>query len=178
MPKYGAYSFKLSRLAYLKQFLKGDIFYKPLYFLAADIYVGWGAKKYALRAKEAAIKHQKPFYFLEDGFIRSLYPSHKSIQPLSIILDKKGAYYDYKSVSELEELIKAHNVTSDEQDEAKAAIGYIKSQRLSKYVIGSDPVSDDVPEGFDENSVLILDQTLGDASLEYGGITPDDFAKN
>lgn len=172
---YGTDSFKLSRALFLKNILGDNISYQPLSFKSPDIYLGWGAKKYALRAKKAAEQNHKPFHFLEDGFLRSLYPSHISQNPLSVIYDRKGAYYDYKICSDLEDLIKNTDLTEGQEKEAFAAIDYIKSNKLSKYVIGSDPIEEHVTEDFDENAVLILDQTFGDASLEYGGIKKRDL---
>jgi len=175
MRYYGTYSFKLSRALFLKNILGSHISYQPFSLNCPDIYIGWGTKKYALQAKKAAENYKKPFHFLEDGFLRSLYPSHISQHPLSIIYDTKGAYYDYKSGSDLEDLIKDNDLTAAQEKEAIVAIDYIKSHRLSKYVIGTDPIEQNMPENFDDNAVLILDQTFGDASLEYGGIQKDDL---
>ena len=56
--------------------------------------VGWGHKPTADKARDYAAKHDLPYIALEDGFLRSLDLGCKGAQPLSLVVDHTGIYYD------------------------------------------------------------------------------------
>ena len=68
--------------------------------------VGWGHKPTADKARCYALKHNLPYIALEDGFLRSLDLGCKGAQPLSLVVDHTGIYYDATEPSDLENLLK------------------------------------------------------------------------
>ena len=64
---------------------------------------GWGHKPTADKARRYAAQHNLPYIALEDGFLRSLNLGCKGAQPLSLIVDHTGIYYDAEEPSDLEE---------------------------------------------------------------------------
>ena len=67
--------------------------------------VGWGHKPTADKARDYAAKHNLPYIALEDGFLRSLDLGCKGAQPLSLVVDHTGIYYDATEPSDLENLL-------------------------------------------------------------------------
>ena len=66
---------------------------------------GWGHKPTADKARDYAAKHNLPYIALEDGFLRSLDLGCKGAQPLSLVVDHTGIYYDATEPSDLENLL-------------------------------------------------------------------------
>ena len=66
---------------------------------------GWGHKHTADKARDYAAKHNLPYIALEDGFLRSLDLGCKGAQPLSLVVDHTGIYYDATEPSDLENLL-------------------------------------------------------------------------
>ena len=174
MTRFGTTSLKLSQLYCLPILLGGEIRYTRFYGAdKCDIFIGWGYKNYAFKTKKQADYYNKPFYYIEDGFLRSLYSANHDPMPLSVIVDTKGAYYDAGVITDLEEKITTSFLNAEHYQEAKDGINYFKNNQLAKYVITTHPMKDICPEDFNTESVVIIDQTAGDASLEYGGVTTD-----
>ncbi|HIM76350.1 MAG TPA: hypothetical protein EYM48_09365 [Campylobacterales bacterium] len=156
-------------------------------FNKSGVFYGWGRKKSGLKAMKLAKKHNTSFILLEDGFIRSLGLGVEGSPSFSLIEDDIGVYYDATVPSKLENILNTYDFTSDEKlmEDACRAIGLIVEHHISKY---ND--SKEVDSGFrikygitnfksgmtenDENRVLVVAQTAGDASLKYGMI--DDYS--
>jgi len=140
--------------------------------IGSNSFVGWGRKRSGLQAIENAYNSKLSFLLLEDGFIRSLDLSVNGSPAFSIVEDDVGIYYDATVPSKLENLLIQFDVSlnSDLLTQARSNIGAILSNNLSKY-----NQSPNVPKGFfdcSENRVLVIAQTAGDSSLEYGlGLT-------
>lgn len=129
---------------------------------------GWGHKPSADKARRYAAQHNLPYIALEDGFLRSLDIGCKGAQPLSLVVDHTGIYYDATEPSDLEKLL---NVSGWEAKEllqsVQSALSAIKGHDLSKY--NHAPKAQAGLMG-DANCtrVLILDQTRGDTSVTLG----------
>lgn len=124
------------------------------------IYV-WGMKisGQKFRINNNKVKNFRIEY-LEDGFIHSF--GKKKKIPLSISKDKNGIYYNYKSKSDLFSFIKEK--LSDEQIlRSKKIISLWKECKLSKYNYSNFILPPKNP------FVLLIDQTFGDLSINYGG---------
>jgi capsular polysaccharide export protein len=124
---------------------------------------GWGHKETADRARAAARRSGRPYFAFEDGMLRSLRPGSGE-KPLSLIIDRTGIYYDARQASDLETLIENGNWNAAEVSEGVGLMRLIAERRLSKYNTGADRLPDDLPQG-KRDFVLIVDQTLGDASI-------------
>jgi capsular polysaccharide export protein len=139
------------------------LFYKEL------VYCGWGRKASGQKAVQRAKKHHQNFLLLEDGFIRSIGLGVEGFPSFSIVLDDIGIFYDATTPSKLENILLSYDFKSDKPLllEAKSAISLICEHQISKYNHAPK-----VAKGFFKNErekqVLIIAQTAGDKSLEYG----------
>ncbi|WP_302138309.1 capsular polysaccharide biosynthesis protein [Halomonas alkalicola] len=139
---------------------------------AANAVLGWGSKPTARRAQRLARRRGLPYVALEDGFLRSLGLGAMGYQPHSLVVDRRGIYYDASRASDLECLIIEAGFSADELARARQAMARIARHRLSKYNHAPDrplPPSD-------RPRVLVVDQTLGDASIHHGGADATTFA--
>ena len=127
-----------------------------------DAVVGWGNKPNTAKAQAYARQHELPYYRLEDGFLRSFDLGVNSAPPLSLILDKRGIYYDASQPSDLEQLILGSSFTDSETAQAETAKTLILQHQLSKY----NKYTDRLPEALNEGQhVLVIDQTRGVVSI-------------
>ncbi len=132
------------------------------------IFYGWGRKQSGLYAVKLAQKYNTSFVLIEDGFIRSLGLGINDSPSFSIVEDDIGIYYDATAPSRLENILNSYDFASDKKlmQNTKKAIDLIKKYHISKY---NNAV--DVPHTYFQNKekkVLVIAQTAGDASLEYG----------
>lgn len=137
--------------------------------------LGWGYRPSTHKARAYAQRHGLPYIALEDGFIRSLGLGVDGYPPLSMVVDDLGMYYDATRPSRLQRLIDdASCLHPDEIAQAERAMQIIVSQQLSKYnhapsLVPSREATREV--------VLVIDQTHGDMSLQYGGVNTETFAQ-
>jgi capsular polysaccharide export protein len=141
---------------------------------STDIHVGWGRKPSGLRASKASRASGRPCYLLEDGFLRSCGLGVNGARPLSLLVDDLGVYYDASQPSRLEALIAAVAMTPELEDQAGRAIALIKRHRLSKYNHAPAHTLPALATPL-RARVLVVDQTLGDVSVQLGGAGPDHF---
>ncbi len=132
------------------------------------IFYGWGRKKSGKKAIQLAQKFNTSYVLLEDGFIRSLDLGVRGSPSFSLIEDDIGIYYDATVPSKLENILNTYDFDRDKEllNKAKEAIALIKKYHISKY-----NNSKDIDKNYfqkDEKRVLIIAQTAGDSSLEYG----------
>ena len=137
--------------------------------------LGWGHKPTAAKARRYAAQHNLPYIALEDGFLRSLDLGCKGAQPLSLVVDHTGIYYDAGEPSDLENLLNASGWETPElMASARHAMRDIIRSNLSKYNHAPD-----APAGLwgetPSPRVLVLDQTDGDASVTLGGADETTF---
>ena len=131
-------------------------------------FYGWGRKKSGKKAVKLATKLNTSFVLLEDGFIRSLALGVEGSPSFSIVEDDVGIYYDATTPSRLENILNSYDFQSDEKLmlQAREAIALIQKHHISKYNNAKD-----LPQNYfsqDEQRVLVIAQTAGDASLKYG----------
>ncbi len=138
--------------------------------------LGWGMKPTADTGRRWATKHGKPYVALEDGFLRSVGIGETGATSLSLIVDDLGIYYDATRPSRLERLIDTAPNWCDApmHARARALIDRIVASGVSKTNMGGplDPAV--LKPG---RRVLIVDQTLGDASIGYGLASTASFAE-
>lgn len=158
-------STKLGRIPTIAALLGSPIesrsVFSPLAPKKSATVIAWGRKPSAIKAEKCASRHGLPLLRLEDGFLRSVGLGNQQ-QPFSIVLDDVGIYYDAAAPSRLEQLISLP-LTVAEQQRADALIKQWQQARVSKYN-HSREVLPEFPRPF----VLVVDQTFGDASIEFG----------
>jgi capsular polysaccharide export protein len=103
---------------------------------------------------------------VEDGFIRSIGLGAECVPPLSIVVDRLGAYFDPAQPSELENLIDKGRFTPALLDRARALRELIVEQGVSKYAAGN--VLLDRRAG-SRPHVLVVGQVEDDRSVMTGG---------
>lgn len=137
-----------------------------------DVVLGWGEKENTGKARAYAQKNRLDYWRLEDGFIG--YLSHPSIDSrrLSLVVDKRGIYYDAHGTSDLEELLNRDDwITPQLIGRARTAIDRMLKWRISKYNHSAFDVSEELEgqlQAFKGPKVLVVDQTFGDKSIAKG----------
>lgn len=153
-----------------------------------DFLIGWGYKSDARLARLIAQLRRRPFLHLEDGFLRSIGLGVDDSPALSIVIDDIGMYYDARRPSRLETILNGthcpfpdlppfnslqhlfDNAAADPLNDAALltradrCIQYIVKHRLSKY---NDAARLDLGPKT-RTRVLVVDQTAGDHSIEFG----------
>ena len=144
------------------------IIIKNKYNDCSQFIVGWGHKPTADKARRYAAQHNLPYMALEDGFLRSIDLGCKGAQPLSLVVDFAGIYYDATEPSDLENFLNSSGwETPVLLDSARRAMEDINRYHLSKYNHAPDAPSD-LWGNTPTPHVLVLDQTVGDASVSLG----------
>nr|WP_319022805.1 capsular polysaccharide biosynthesis protein [Halomonas sp. S3-1-8] len=133
--------------------------------------MGWGLKPTSQKARRLARRHALPYLSLEDGFLRSLGLGAHGYQPHSLVVDYSGIYYDASRPSDLENALNHTIFDESERTLAKHCMALLKRERLSKYNHAPDTPLESEPKA----NVLVVDQTKGDASINYGGATAESF---
>lgn len=136
---------------------------------------GWGLKPSAIKARECATKLGVPYLSLEDGFLRSLGLGVDGAPLHSLIVDHSGIYYDATRPSDLETLIREQAPDPTQLQRAGDCIDMLKRYRLSKY--NHSPDRPPAELGRENPRVLVVDQTAGDASIEYGLASAASFSE-
>ena len=136
-----------------------------------DGVVVWGASPTSWRGEKLAAKYGLPLVRIEDAFLRSIRPGRMGDPAAGLLIDAEGVHFDPSDPSTLERIL-----TTDPLDNshilarAKLGIERIRALELSKYNLHdvSLPLP---PPGY----VLVVDQTLGDASLLASGADRGSF---
>lgn len=137
----------------------------------------WGHKPYSKIASRIAhaldIQHTR----LEDGFVCSFGRGGRN-RKYSIVIDSVGIYYDATSPSRLENILNNLDKCSWQLEDssyranAEQVMKRLIDNRISKYNVLSDAedsANDETP------FALVVDQTVGDQSVRYGGMQQEDF---
>lgn len=117
----------------------------------------------ALSALEAA---GNPVVEVEDGFLRSQGLGADCVPPLSITVDRLGAYFDPAQPSELERLLEEGPFSPLELERARKLRAAIIAARLGKYEQGGDALPR--PAGT-RRHILVPGQVEDDRSVQTGG---------
>ena len=144
-------------------------------------YKGWGRKKSGRFALWCKNIFGGTLTLYEDGFIRSIGLGVDGSPSFSLVEDAVGIYYDATTPSKLENTLNSYDFDSDVSlmKMADKAMSLIREHHISKY--SNAPILSEtlnVPLGSAlgveiQNDgackrVLIVTQTAGDTSLEYG----------
>lgn len=135
-----------------------------------DLVLGWGEKPNTQKARRYAKQYHCKYASLEDGFIHSVGQGILGNQSCSLVIDNSGIYYNAQKSSDLEILLAADPELSFNKlllEKARHAIDIITNNHVSKYnntCLNLEPGF--IPQN--KNNILLVDQTAGDMSLEYG----------
>ncbi len=138
---------------------------------AQDDVLVWGHSPYAGRGEKVAEATSARVVRVEDAFLRSLFPGRAGEPPLGLTIDRKGAFFDARQPSELEDILATHPLDDTALlNRARDAADRMRENHLTKYA-AVDPDIAPPPPGY----VLVIDQTRGDASIKLGGANADSF---
>ena len=144
---------------------------------ASETRIGWGYKSSGLWAKD-----RPGFRLFEDGFVRSLRPGYSGGALFSLVEDGKGIYYDGDGKSDLVDglngggEIGANLRQSGWREDAEKLLNRFVEIGASKY--NWFPFEHDGPEiehFIPDDGILVVDQTRGDAAIQFGKGTPENF---
>lgn len=125
----------------------------------------WGHSPTAHRGEASAQKHGAPIIRIEDAFLRSVLPGRSGQPPIGLTIDSRGMHYDPAQLSDLEDILTNHSLDDTAlMNRARTCIARLHEAHLSKYN-GFDPNAPCPEPGY----VLVLDQTLNDASVLKSG---------
>ncbi|MGC9386612.1 MAG: capsule biosynthesis protein [Hydrogenovibrio sp.] len=129
------------------------------------IYI-WGRKSFP-EVEAYAREYEVPLYRVEDGFVRSVALGSDLTQPYSLVVDRRGIYFDPTQESDLEHALATYDLSTTtglEKRAAKAA-AYLVEKKLSKYnLYGHQALA--FPR--DRRVILVPGQVEDDASIQYG----------
>ena len=125
----------------------------------------WGMKKSGEFLRNNT--KNKKLVFIEDGFVHSFGIKKKKI-PLSICYDNRGIYYDCNSDNDFKKYVK-EKLSKKNNSRAKKIIELWKKNSISKYNFSSFIEPPPFPY------ILLIDQTFGDLSINYGDADENSF---
>lgn len=102
---------------------------------------------------------------MEDGFVRSVGLGVDLTQPLSLVIDQRGIYYDARQPSDLEQILSQHDFDQHLCQRASRIRQRLVALKLSKYNIKGEQ-NFDVPAN--RRIVLVPGQVESDASIACG----------
>lgn len=132
----------------------------------------WGASPTAWRGEAIAARRGVPLVRIEDAFLRSVHPGRQSGEaPLGLLVDPVGVHFDSSRPSRIEEILQSPDLyNSNLPDQAKRLTDCLIFDGLSKYN-NSDADQPAPAPGY----VLVVDQTVGDASIHRSGASKATF---
>lgn len=131
----------------------------------ADACVVWGTAGEA-RWQAAAQAHGLPVWRMEDAFLRSAGLGSDLFAPLSLVLDKRGLYYDATRASDLEVALSEAHLTPAQEMRAERLRQQIIENGVSKYNAGG---AWRLPSpAWGRRVLLVPGQVSDDASLAGG----------
>jgi capsular polysaccharide export protein len=132
---------------------------------AGDHVAVWGNSPTAHRGLGIAEKRGAPVVRIEDALLRSLHPGRAGEPPLGLLIDHKGLHFDPRQPSDLEDILATHPLDDTALlNRARGAMARMSEAHLTKYT-GFDPNTSAPEPGY----VLVIDQTMGDASVTASG---------
>lgn len=112
--------------------------------------------------------HHVPLERMEDGFLRSVGLGSDLTVPWSLVVDKRGMYYDPRAPSDLETLLSSHCFSQREMERAAILRKSILHSGISKYN-ASDNCSQTRTAPTQARQILVPGQVETDASVLLGG---------
>jgi capsular polysaccharide export protein len=130
----------------------------------ADI-AAWSSRDHR-KLQAACAKRKIPFVQIEDGFLRSVGLGASFVQPLSLVFDECGIYYDSRTPSGLERLLQDGELSSDVIERASRLRQAIIAAGATKYNVSAGADAGVASGG--RTVVLVPGQVEDDASIERG----------
>jgi capsular polysaccharide export protein len=130
-----------------------------------DVVLHWGNIPPPEARSLACSKHLN-MYRIEDGFYRSVGLGSDLIAPSSLVIDRRGIYFDPGQESDLEHILNHRQFTEMDMQRARAIREFITRHRLTKYNI--DPLETPAWAKRHPFVVVVPGQVEDDASIRFG----------
>jgi len=128
--------------------------------------VGWSSSiSPALVAKAEAAR--VPIVRMEDGFIRSVGLGAAGYQPLSLVIDDIGIYYDCNRPSRLEKILSEAHFDDALRARARSLVDKLVDAQITKYNLDEPQAALGIPAG--RRVIFVPGQVEDDASILLGG---------
>lgn len=138
----------------------------------ADAVSVWGYKPVSKRGRAIAKFFKKDVITLEDAFLRSVLTGRQGGKPMGLVVDRQGIYFDTGCPSDLDIFLnQSLNLNQSELLFAQSQMEQMCRLHISKYNDFTSAAY--IPDDF----VLIVDQTLNDASIQYGQANANTFSE-
>lgn len=138
---------------------------------SGDLVGVWGRSPTAARGEAVAARRGAGLLRIEDAFLRSVHPGRRGAPPAGLLIDPDGVHFDSATPSRVERMLATEPLDDTSiLQRARDGIARLKALELSKYN-NFDPELAAPPPGY----VLVIDQTLGDASIRHGAARPATF---
>lgn len=121
----------------------------------------WGRE--ASRLRRSGALGDIPSLAVEDGFIRSAGLGAAFVQPMSLVFDSRGIYYDPSGPSDIEHMLAASAANAGDVARAAALRQRITAERITKYNLSGDMAGIAVPVG--REAILVPGQVADDAAV-------------
>lgn len=150
----------------------GKLFFKSLPRVVATArergkaVVAWSSELTTPALSEATAKAGVPLLRMEDGFIRSVGLGASGYQPLSLVLDDRGIYYDCRTPSRLEAILAEAVFDPRLTTRARALISALLAANITKYNLSENRTPLDIPAG--QRVLFVPGQVEDDASILFG----------
>ena len=136
-----------------------------------DAVAVWGRTNVAKRGMAVARRFKKPLITIEDAFLRSVLTGRQGASTIGVVTDQSGIYFDTSKPNDLDVLLQQSvDLSPAELDQAASVMAHMGQLKLSKY----NDFCADTPE-LPDDFVLVVDQTLNDASITLGGASAASF---
>ena len=139
------------------------------------VFIIWGYGE-SRHVRDYAERYKIPIYRMEDGFIRSSLLGASRVTPYSLILDKKGLYYNTGAESELEDILNKYEFKADPPllEQAKEALDLVSALEISKY---NQPILEKPDElGVKtKKRIAVIGQIDNDAAMRFGNVNKWSF---
>lgn len=96
---------------------------------------------------------------------------------VSFAVDSRSQYFDSTQPTDLEDLLNNYIVNADQLRESHRAMQFLVEKRITKY--NAQPLMSELMRKklSSEGNILIVDQSYGDKSLIYGGVTDEIYGQ-
>jgi capsular polysaccharide export protein len=115
----------------------------------------------------AATQHRVPMIRVEDGFIRSVGLGSDFMPAASLVFDRSGMYYDPRSSSDLEALLRQAEFAPALVERSRRLIAQLVTRGVTKYNLASPAPRLDIPAGV--RRIFVPGQVEDDLSVLFGG---------
>jgi len=116
---------------------------------------------------EAAARRSVPLIRAEDGFIRSVGLGSDFLPAASLVFDYAGMYYDPRSPSDLETLLREAEFAPALVERSRRLTAQLVARGITKYNLANPPPSLNIPAGV--RRIFVPGQVEDDLSVLFGG---------